>query len=194
MVFNRLELPPNTLGCGDDGEDEDGEDEETKNKKNIKKSKSVTLSKNKKIEVKQSKEQKNGIKTIGKKKGEKNEIVGEEVEDVHEEKKGRSTISRSVKVLGTKIVVKSDIDVKGNTKIRGKKAVEKMEMEDVKEFDAVEVNSDKETKAKGSGKRKRAQNSALSSSNTDDKREVGGADADYPIPTAKRTRSSRIIK
>jgi hypothetical protein len=196
MVFNRSELPPNTLGCGDDGEDEDGDGEEKKNKKNLKKTKTAPISEDKKIDVQQSKENKIGIEVVAKKKGGRDEVVeGEEEEDVQEEKKGRTTLSRSVKELRTKIEVESDIDVKENKKRRGKKAVQSIEEEEVEEYDEVEVKSDKmETKEKGNGKTKRIQNSALPLSNTDDKLEVVVPDTEYPIPTAKRTRSSRINK
>ena len=203
MVFNRSELPPNTLGCGDDGEDEDGDGEKTKSKKNVKKSKTAPVSKDKKIEVEESKEKKIGIKIVAKMKGGKDDVVDgderEEEEDVQKEMKGRTTLSRSVKALGTKIVVKSDIEAKENKKIRVKNAVQKMEEEEVEENDEVEEKSDKikkkeEAKASGNGRTKRTQDSALSLSNTDNKEEAVGADTEYPIPTSKRTRSSRIIK
>jgi hypothetical protein len=198
MVFNRSELPPNTLGCVDDGEDEDGDGEKTTNKKIVKKTKTAPVSEDTKIEVEEIKENKNGMKIVAKKKGGKDEAVeGEDEEDVQEEKKGRTTLSRSSKVLGTKIEVKSDIDAKENKKVRGKKAGQNIEEDEVEESDEVEVKTDK-TKAKakgtGNGTTKRTQNIALSLSNIDDKQEAVKPDTEHPIPTAKRTRSSRIIK
>ena len=121
MVFNRSELPPNTLGCGDDREDEDGDGEKTTNKKSVKKTKTVTVSRDKKIEVQESKEKNMRIKVVAKKKGGTDEVAeGEEGEDVQEEKKGRTTLSRSAKVLRMKIEVKGDFDVKENKKVREK--------------------------------------------------------------------------
>jgi hypothetical protein len=204
MVFNRSELPPNTLGCDDDGEDEDGDGEEKKNKENLKKTKTAPVFKDKKTEVQRSKEKKIGTKIDAKKKGGKDDVVegeeeGEEEdeqdENEQEEKKRRTTLSRYVKILGTKIEVKSDIDVKENKKIRGGKAVQKIGEVEVEKRDEVEVKSDKiETKAKGNGRTKRTQDSALSSSDADDKLEAVIPDTEYPIPTAKRTRSTRSIK
>ena len=216
MVFNRSELPPNALGAIDDGEEE--EDGDKKNSK--KKTKTMAVSQNKKTVVEKiKKEKKNGTKIVTakkvvnkeegkdeKKKGRttlsrsvkkldtktvlKSDINMTEIKEIKGKKLSKKLLVDEEEKRKETEVVENKVDVTGmkrggseGGRGRGK----------VKVNDNENENEKSEVEGKGISTVKRTI-TAASSSSIDDTQAFNDQDTGYPIPTAKRTRSSRTIQ